>query len=150
MSRPTLPGTTGHADADLDRILAVFDGLMHRLMATHAPELSAIDYAADLSERLASAEGERMERYWTERLGGTLPVLALPTDLPRPPVQRYAGEAVGFDLGRKTSDAVREIARRADTTPYVVLLTCSAVGAWILLEPRERRAKRIAGRSTTQ
>jgi amino acid adenylation domain-containing protein len=88
-----------------------------------APELSAIDYAADLSERLAAAEGERMERYWTEALGGTLPVLALPTDRPRPPVQRYVGEALGFDLGRESSDAVREIARRADTTPYVVLLT---------------------------
>jgi DNA-binding MarR family transcriptional regulator len=29
--------------ADLDRVVAVFDALMHRLMATHAPELSAVD-----------------------------------------------------------------------------------------------------------
>jgi hypothetical protein len=31
------------ADADLDRVVSVFDRLMHRLMAGHAPELNAID-----------------------------------------------------------------------------------------------------------
>ena len=31
------------ADADLDRVVAVFDRLMHRLMAGHAPELNAIE-----------------------------------------------------------------------------------------------------------
>jgi DNA-binding MarR family transcriptional regulator len=31
------------AAADLERVVGVFDGLMHRLMATHAPELNAIE-----------------------------------------------------------------------------------------------------------
>ena len=38
--------TTRHrppSAGDLDRVLAEFDALMHRLMATHAPELSAIE-----------------------------------------------------------------------------------------------------------
>jgi DNA-binding MarR family transcriptional regulator len=30
-------------DADLDRVVGVFDALMHRLMATHAPELNALE-----------------------------------------------------------------------------------------------------------
>lgn len=29
--------------ADLERVVSIFDTLMHRLMATHAPELSAIE-----------------------------------------------------------------------------------------------------------
>ena len=34
---------SGRLEPDLDRIIEIFDRLMHRLMATHAPELSAID-----------------------------------------------------------------------------------------------------------
>ena len=30
-------------DADLDRVVGVFDALMHRLMASHAPELNALE-----------------------------------------------------------------------------------------------------------
>jgi hypothetical protein len=38
----TTPRPTTDDDA-YDRIITIFDRLMHRLMATHAPELSAID-----------------------------------------------------------------------------------------------------------
>jgi DNA-binding MarR family transcriptional regulator len=52
VTRPTLPASTGHADADLDRTLAVFDGLMHRLMASHAPELNLIDLTMSQTKAL--------------------------------------------------------------------------------------------------
>jgi hypothetical protein len=40
------------SDADLDRIVAVFDGLMHRLMANHAPELNLIDLSMSQTKAL--------------------------------------------------------------------------------------------------
>lgn len=38
--------------ADLDRVVAAFDALMHRLMATHAPELSAIELTMSQTKAL--------------------------------------------------------------------------------------------------
>jgi len=40
------------ADADLDRVVGVFDTLMHRLMAGHAPELNAIDLTMSQTKAL--------------------------------------------------------------------------------------------------
>jgi DNA-binding MarR family transcriptional regulator len=52
VTNPALPASTRHAEADLDRILAVFDGLMHRLMASHAPELNLIDLTMSQTKAL--------------------------------------------------------------------------------------------------
>ena len=62
-----------HADADLDRILEVFDGLMHRLMASHAPELNLIDLTMSQTKALylvLSADQLRMSEL-AGRLGIT-------------------------------------------------------------------------------
>jgi DNA-binding MarR family transcriptional regulator len=52
VTHPTLPASARHAEADLDRILAVFDGLMHRLMASHAPELNLIELTMSQTKAL--------------------------------------------------------------------------------------------------
>src|SRR6187402_836432 len=52
MSRSTPPTPAPHSDADLDRLVAVFDGLMHRLMASHAPELNLIDLTMSQTKAL--------------------------------------------------------------------------------------------------
>ena len=51
MSRST-PTRARHSEADLDRLLAVLDGLMHRLMASHAPELNLIDLTMSQTKAL--------------------------------------------------------------------------------------------------
>jgi DNA-binding MarR family transcriptional regulator len=40
------------SDADLDRIVSEFDGLMHRLMATHAPELGLFELTMSQTKAL--------------------------------------------------------------------------------------------------
>ena len=73
MTPPTLPVIARHADADLDRILEVFDGLMHRLMASHAPELNLIDLTMSQTKALylvLSADQLRMSEL-AGRLGIT-------------------------------------------------------------------------------
>ncbi|MBV9389198.1 MAG: hypothetical protein JOZ78_22490, partial [Chroococcidiopsidaceae cyanobacterium CP_BM_ER_R8_30] len=47
------------------------------------------DFVRWQTEMLASEEGERLWTYWQKQLAGELPVLNLPTDRPRPPVQTY-------------------------------------------------------------
>jgi DNA-binding MarR family transcriptional regulator len=65
---------TGPAsDEDLDRIVAVFDGLMHRLMATHAPELNLIDLSMSQTKALylLLAAGQLRMSELASRLGIT-------------------------------------------------------------------------------
>ena len=73
MTRPESSGGTRPADADLDRILAVFDGLMHRLMASHAPELNLIDLTMSQTKALylVLAAGQLRMSELAARLGIT-------------------------------------------------------------------------------
>ena len=73
MSRPTAPTRARHSDADLDRLLAVFDGLMHRLMASHAPELNLIDLTMSQTKALylVVAAGQLRMSELATRLGVT-------------------------------------------------------------------------------
>src|SRR5207302_5447895 len=70
-------------------------------------------------------QGEVLEEqlsYWREQLGGELPVLELPTDRPRPPVQSYRGAQHSFVLSRELSGRVREVSRGEGVTLYMLLL----------------------------
>jgi DNA-binding MarR family transcriptional regulator len=70
---PTPAASARHAKADLDRILEVFDRLMHRLMASHAPELNLIDLTMSQTKALyvvVSADRLRMSEL-ASRLGIT-------------------------------------------------------------------------------
>ncbi len=51
----------------------------------------------------------------------------MPTDRPRPVSLSDRGASLPIDLGRELSDAVRELAAREGTTPFVVLLTAYQV-----------------------
>lgn len=68
LTPPNRPGT-----ADLDRVVAVFDRLMHALMATHAPELNAIDLTMSQTKALylVIAAGQLRMSELAARLGVT-------------------------------------------------------------------------------
>ena len=68
--------TTRHATgtpADIDAVLAVFERLMHRLMATHAPELSTIELTMAQTKALylVAAAGQLRMSELAARLGVT-------------------------------------------------------------------------------
>jgi amino acid adenylation domain-containing protein len=107
----------------LDELAALYAG--HA--AGHVPTLPApppayAEWACRQERELAGAAGEALWGYWRERLGGELPVLDLPTDRPRPPVQGTAGRAHRHPLAEGVAGEVRGMARSAGTTPFVVLL----------------------------
>ncbi|MBT2491922.1 amino acid adenylation domain-containing protein [Streptomyces sp. ISL-96] len=80
------------------------------------------DYAAWEREQLAGEGGQRHLEYWRQQLAG-LTQLALPTDRPRPAVRDHRGDSVVRDLSDELADAVRDLAKRHETTPFTVLLT---------------------------
>ncbi|MBF8740921.1 non-ribosomal peptide synthetase [Pseudomonas guariconensis] len=57
-----------------------------------------LDYSVWQRQWLESGEGARQLAYWKARLGDEHPVLALPSDRPRPAVQSHRGELYRFDL----------------------------------------------------
>ena len=73
MTHSNRPGARQPDDAELDRILAVFDGLMHRLMASHAPELNLIDLTMSQTKALylVLAAGQLRMSELAARLGIT-------------------------------------------------------------------------------
>lgn len=60
--------------------------------------------------------------YWTEQLSGSPPVLALPTDRPRPAVQTYDGAYQAFSLSETLSAAIRRLCQQEGVTTFMALL----------------------------
>ncbi|SOD02868.1 amino acid adenylation domain-containing protein, partial [bacterium JGI 053] len=86
------------------------------------PALRYADYAAG---QRAWLTGERLEgqvAWWRAALAGAPPTLALPTDRPRPGVQRYRGAIHRFELDGAAARGVRALARRGGATPFMALL----------------------------
>ncbi|MCP4548448.1 MAG: AMP-binding protein, partial [bacterium] len=78
------------------------------------------DFAVWQRQQLAGEVMESQLSYWLEVLGDELPVLELPTDRPRPAVQTYAGARHYLDVSPETTAALRALARREETTSFVV------------------------------
>ena len=75
------------------------------------------------------AGGEAARTYWQTRLAGELPVLNLPTDQPRPPVQGGRGATSLIILEPATTAALQEQCRAQRLTLFIALL--GAVKSWL-------------------
>jgi amino acid adenylation domain-containing protein len=74
--------------------------------------------------------GELLERelaYWRVALAGAPPVLELPTDRPRPPVQSFRGGRRQLAVAPGVWRALAELARRDGATSYMALLAAFQV-----------------------
>ena len=80
------------------------------------------DYVQWQTQMLAGEVGERLWHYWQQKLSGNLPVLELPTDRPRPPVQTYRGASFVFKLTEEMTVRLEEMAKAEKTTLYTLLL----------------------------
>ncbi|RKH03264.1 amino acid adenylation domain-containing protein [Corallococcus carmarthensis] len=91
------------------------------------PARTYADYARWQAEMLTGARGQALEKYWREQLSGTLPVLDLPTDHPRPPAQTFNGRVHTTRLDANVASAVKTLAREHGATPNMVLQTAFQV-----------------------
>ncbi|MEW6732306.1 MAG: amino acid adenylation domain-containing protein [Acidobacteriota bacterium] len=60
--------------------------------------------------------------YWKRQLGGNLPVLQLPTDRPRPPLQTSNGDNQLLILPKKLSQALKSLSQQESVTLFMLLL----------------------------
>ncbi|WP_242688082.1 non-ribosomal peptide synthetase, partial [Photorhabdus stackebrandtii] len=75
-------------------------------------------------------QGERLTEqrdFWGAQLQGAPALLELPTDRPRPSVQRYAGSRVPFHLTAEVLTSLKALGQRQGTTLFMTLLTAWTV-----------------------
>jgi len=87
------------------------------------PELTIqyADYAVWQKQWLAESLESEMS-YWKRRLADAPPLLAFPTDRPRPGVQSYRGARQLFKLSPGLSGGLGNLARRSGATLFITLL----------------------------
>lgn len=94
------------------------------------PAVQYPDYALWQRDRLSGEELRRQLGYWTERLAGAPTLLALPTDRPRPAVQRYSGSYHISTIGADTTDGLRMLAETEQASLFMVLTAALSVLLW--------------------
>jgi len=116
--------------------------------ALPALPLQYADFAAWQRRRFDEGALTTHLAWWRETLAGAPPVLRLPLDRPRPPVQTFRGGSRRTSFGPDAIRAIRGLARRLEATPFMVFLS-----AWAALLARYQAGSdlvvgtAVAGRS---
>ncbi|NEP49202.1 MAG: AMP-binding protein, partial [Moorea sp. SIO3C2] len=122
----------------------VLDGWSGNLIAKEIPQLyqaicrgeedclsplnySYQDYVRWQKKLVEGEKGEKLWEYWQQKLAGELPVLNLPTDRPRPPIQTDNGAAYPFKLSEKLTQQLKELAKQEGVTLNMALLAAFQV-----------------------
>ncbi|WP_375770491.1 amino acid adenylation domain-containing protein [Archangium gephyra] len=93
------------------------------------PPVQYADYALWQREWLSGDRLRRQLAFWTHALAGAPPVLHLPADRPRPPVQSFRGGQVELRLAPETVRRMDALAGQEGATRFMVLL--AGFAAWL-------------------
>ncbi|GFN29878.1 non-ribosomal peptide synthetase [Paenibacillus xylaniclasticus] len=80
------------------------------------------DYSAWQQARSRSEEMEKQRSYWLKQCAGELPVLELPTDFVRPPVQQFTGDRFLFTADAGLTAQLNQMAQETQSTLFIVLM----------------------------
>ena len=110
-------------DVIIDELLAAYQALTSGAPLALPPlGLQYRDFAAWQNRALEGEEARRHHDFWMASMAGELPVLDLPADAPRPPVQTFSGGLVEIAIDRETSGRLRALARESGATPFAIWL----------------------------
>ncbi|TPG68250.1 amino acid adenylation domain-containing protein [Brevibacillus laterosporus] len=113
-----------HIIMDGSSIAILLDEFVQFYQGMQIPEqrIQYKDFSAWQNKLLMSEVMQRQEKYWLSQFTGQLPVLALPTDYPRPSVKSFEGDYVQFFASKELTLGLRNLASSTGTTLYMVLL----------------------------
>lgn len=94
-----------------------------------APALQAADLARAERARFSGDTRQRLLDAWRHLLGDELPVLTLPSDRPRPPVQSFRGATLVRPLSERWHQALETACRAERVTPF--MLICTVYAIWL-------------------
>jgi amino acid adenylation domain-containing protein len=119
-----------HIVAD-ERSIGIFMSELFTLYAGRrdgvAPTLPALEvqYADFAAWQRQWVQGEYLEaqlRYWRDALAGSTPLLALPSDQPRPAVQSFRGAHLGFQISAALTARLKRLGQERGATLFMTLL----------------------------
>ena len=90
--------------------------------------LQYADFAAWQREWLQGVTLDQQLSYWKNQLAGELPVLALPTDRPRPAIQTFKGGRHTFWITTELTNQLNHLSQQHQATLFMLLLS-----AWVSL-----------------
>ncbi|MFL5332270.1 MAG: non-ribosomal peptide synthetase, partial [Geminicoccaceae bacterium] len=80
------------------------------------------DYAAWQRRSVGSDSLRRQAEYWARTLADAPPLLALPTDRPRPPQQDHGGALVALEIDEALAASLKALGQRCGTTLFMTLM----------------------------
>jgi hypothetical protein len=97
--------------------------------ATSLPELQIqyADYALWQRQRLLESSYQDQFAYWQNQLKGTLPILELPSDKPRPAVQSFIGSNEFFFIPKSLTRELHSLALKGGCTLFMNFLAAFQV-----------------------
>ncbi|RQO54942.1 non-ribosomal peptide synthetase [Pseudomonas sp. KBW05] len=107
---------------------ALYEAFIDERASPLAPlAVQYLDYSVWQRQWLESGERQRQLDYWTAQLGNEHPLLELPGDRPRPPVQSHRGELYRFDLSDDLAARVRAFNAERGLTLFMTMTATLAV-----------------------
>ncbi|TFY89458.1 amino acid adenylation domain-containing protein [Pseudomonas nabeulensis] len=107
---------------------ALYEAFIDERLSPLAPlPVQYLDYSVWQRQWLESGERQRQLDYWTQQLGNEHPLLELPGDRPRPPVQSHQGELYRFDLSDDLAARVRAFNAERGLTLFMTMTATLAV-----------------------
>jgi amino acid adenylation domain-containing protein len=107
-----------------ERELSVLYKSFHHGLTSSLPELP-VQYADFAVWQREWLQGEALQThldYWKGRLSGSLPVLELPADRPRPSIQTHNGSTVCLVFPPDLTESLNNLSRQEGVTLFVTLL----------------------------
>jgi len=112
----------------MDELRVLYPALKAGISASLPPlKTSYTDYVQKQAQMLSGERGKQLWNYWQQQLAGELPVLKLPTDSPRPPIQTYEGASHHFKLNQELTGRLKAMAQKDKATLYMMLLAAFQV-----------------------
>ncbi|RJG17684.1 non-ribosomal peptide synthetase [Paenibacillus thiaminolyticus] len=80
------------------------------------------DFAVWQRERSNPEQMAEHERFWLDSFAGDIPVLQLPADRPRPPLQQFEGEVITAELPAGLTASIKRFSASCGATVFMTLL----------------------------
>ena len=107
---------------------ALYEAFIDERLSPLAPlPVQYLDYSVWQRQWMEAGERQRQLDYWIGQLGTQHPLLELPGDRPRPPVQSHRGELYRFDLSDELAARVRAFNAERGLTLFMTMTATLAV-----------------------
>jgi amino acid adenylation domain-containing protein len=107
----------------IQELASLYEALSHKQSSPLSElPIQYVDFTYWQQQYLQPERVNTLLTYWKQQLGGKLPVLNLPTDRPRAPIQSYKGARETLVMSQTIAESLKHLSQQEGTTLYMTLL----------------------------